>query len=78
MLMELLIAASAILSFAAIRMKNLFYAVITLAVVDVLIAGVFYMMAAPDIAITQAAVASGLATFVFMLALGKTEKVEEQ
>lgn len=77
MLMELLIAASAILSFAAIRMKNLFYAVITLAVVDVLIAGIFYMMAAPDIAITQAAVASGLSTFVFMLALGKTGKVEE-
>ncbi len=78
MLMELLIVASAVLSFAAIRMKNLFYAVITLAVVDVLIAGVFYMMAAPDIAITQAAIASGLSTFVFMLALGKTEKVEEQ
>lgn len=77
MLLELLIAISAALSFACIRMKNLYYAVITLAVVDVLIAAVFYMMSAPDIAITQAAVASGLSTFVFLLALGKTSKTED-
>lgn len=78
MLMELFIAASVVLAAASIRMKNLFYAVITLAVVDVLLAAVFYMMAAPDIAITQAAVASGLGTFVFLLALGKTSKTEEE
>ncbi len=78
MILHILIIILVLLSFAAIRMNNLFYAVITLGVVEVLLAASFYIMAAPDIAITQAAVSSGLATFIFLLALAKTRKVEEE
>jgi len=77
MILGLLIFVSVALSFVAVNMRNLFYAVILLGVVEVMLAAIFYLMAAPDIALTQAAVSSGLSTFIFLLALGKTRKTEE-
>lgn len=37
----------------------------------------FIMMAAPDVAMTEAAIGSGLTTFIFFFALRKVKKGEE-
>jgi uncharacterized MnhB-related membrane protein len=60
-----------------VRTKDLVYAVILLGGADVTLALGFYLLAAPDIAITQAAVVAGLSTFIFLIAIGKTRRMEE-
>ena len=64
-------------SIAAVAMKDLFHAVIVLAAADAMIALVFLMLRAPDIAITQIAVTGGLTTIIFLVAIGKTRRMEE-
>ncbi|MFH1433048.1 MAG: hydrogenase subunit MbhD domain-containing protein [archaeon] len=76
-LFEILLLASIIVSIIAIHMKDLLYAVIMLAIVDLSLAALFFMLAAPDIAITQIAVTAALATFIFMIAIHKTERKEQ-
>ncbi len=73
---KLLLMVSIITAIIAIRMKDLLYAVIVLAIVDLSLAALFFMLAAPDIAITQVAVCAALATFIFMITIHKTERRE--
>ena len=60
----------------AIEMKDLLWAVIVLGVGDMLIALLFLMMNAPDVAITQVAVIGGLSTLIFVVAIKKTTREE--
>jgi len=64
-------------SVAAVAMKDLFHAVIVMASADAVLALVFLMLRAPDIAITQIAVTGGLTTVIFLVAIGKTRRMEE-
>lgn len=77
MLLELLLVTLVILSIIVIELKDLLYAVIILAGANVIIAVLFYLMAAPDIAVTQAAVCAGLMTFLFVVTIHKTERLEK-
>lgn len=72
-----LLIITIVISVIAIRMKDLLYAVILLGIVDLALAAIFLMLAAPDIAITQAAVTAGLGTFIFMITIYKTERREK-
>lgn len=76
MILEISLLVLAALSVAAVKTRDLVYAVILLAGADILLALGFYMLAAPDIALTQAAVAAGLTTFIFLIAINKTRRME--
>jgi energy-converting hydrogenase B subunit D len=64
------------MSIVALELRDLLYAVIVLGAADLLAAIAFYMMAAPDIALTQAAVTGGLTVFIFLIVIGKTRRLE--
>jgi len=65
-----------VLSLIAIELKDLLYSVIVLAGASISLAVIFYMLQAPDIAITQAAVGVGVATVIFVIAISRTRRKE--
>jgi uncharacterized MnhB-related membrane protein len=65
-----------VLCIVAIELKNLLYAVITLAGAGIVLAVIFYMLKAPDIAITQAVVGAGVATVLYVIAISRTRREE--
>ncbi|MCK5063555.1 MAG: DUF4040 domain-containing protein [Candidatus Aenigmarchaeota archaeon] len=76
MLLEILLALSITLSFIAIEQKDLVHSVLVLAGLDLVVAVIFYLLKAPDIALTQADVCTGLMTFIFLITIHKTERFE--
>ena len=76
MILEIAALGIVVLSIALVEMKDLLHAAIILAAADMLLAGAFYLMGAPDIAITQAAVVAGLSTLIIVLAINKTHRKE--
>jgi len=60
----------------AIELKDLLYSVIVLTGASITLAVIFYMLQAPDIAITQAAVGAGLTTVLFVIAISRTRRKE--
>lgn len=76
MILEITVVGIVILSIILVEMKDLIHAIIVLAAADIVLAGAFYMMGAPDIAITQAAVVAGLSTLILVLAINKTHRKE--
>lgn len=65
-----------VLCIVAVELKNLLYAVITLAGAGIVLAVIFYMLKAPDIAITQAVVGAGVATILYVIAISRTRREE--
>ena len=65
-----------ILAVVIVELKNLLYAAIFLGGESVVLAVIFYMLKAPDIAITQAAVGAGISTMLFVFAISKTRREE--
>ena len=60
----------------AIELKDLLYSVIVLTGASITLAVIFYMLQAPDIAITQAAVGAGVTTVLFVIAISRTRRKE--
>jgi len=60
--------------FALIQRRRL-YAIIGMALFSLLLASVFFLEHAPDVAITEAAVGAALVTFVYVLAIRKTGRL---
>jgi len=60
----------------AIELKDLLYSIIILTGGSVTLAVIFYMLQAPDIAITQAAVGAGVSTVLFVIAISRTRRQE--
>jgi uncharacterized MnhB-related membrane protein len=65
-----------ILCVIAIELKDLLYSVIVLAGASMTLAVIFFMLHAPDIAITQAAVGAGIMTVLFIIAINRTRRGE--
>jgi len=61
----------------AISYKDLMNAVIITGVISLLSSLFFYFLQAPDVALTEAAIGGGLTTFIFVLTIRKTERVEK-
>ena len=61
----------------AVVLKDLLYAVIILAGASMALAVVFYMLQAPDIAITEAVINAGIATVLYVVAISRTKREEE-
>ena len=65
-----------VLNIIAIELKDLLYSVIVLGGSSITLAVVFFMLQAPDIAITQAAVGAGVSTVLFVIAISRTRREE--
>lgn len=61
----------------AISLKNLVAAVVSAGVISLLASILYLLLAAPDVAMTEAAIGSGLTTIVFLYALNKIKKSRE-
>jgi uncharacterized MnhB-related membrane protein len=71
-IMSLLLALSMIVvAIVAIRTKELSVAILSAGLVGLFASVLFVIMAAPDVAMTQAAIGSGLTTFLFFFVLGR-------
>ena len=77
MIFEVLLIFLTILTIVAVQLKDLLHAVIILAGAEAVLAVIFFLMAAPDIAITQAAICAGLSTTIYIVAIQKTNRHEE-
>lgn len=70
----LLIAA---LSVYSLLSKDLLHAVIALSGISLVSALIFYILQAPDVAITEAAVGAGVSTVIFVWAIKATQRRDE-
>jgi uncharacterized MnhB-related membrane protein len=63
----------------AIHLKNLIAAVIAAGLVSLFASVIYIVLAAPDVAMTEAAIGAGLSTVIFLFALRRTasEDTEE-
>ncbi|HED11749.1 MAG TPA: DUF4040 domain-containing protein [Caldithrix abyssi] len=72
-LLALVMLAAAL---AAIHMKNMISAILAAGVVSLFASVLYLLMAAPDVAMTEAAIGAGLSTVIFLLAFKKTRDEE--
>jgi len=76
----IVIVATIILIIAAIltiHYKDLVAAVVASSVVSLIASIYFYILQAPDVALTEAAIGVGLTTIIFMITIRKTRRMEE-
>jgi len=73
-MLEIFLIALVILSVAALEMRDLLSAVIVLAGFSLCLAVTFYWLQAPDVALAEAAVGTGVTTAFFVVAIYKTER----
>lgn len=76
MILEASLVILAVASVAVIALKDLLHAVVVMAGADAVLALIFFLLGAPDIAITQVAVTAGLTTVIFIIAIGRTKRME--
>jgi uncharacterized MnhB-related membrane protein len=70
--MSLLFATAMIgAAFVAITVKRISMAILAAGLVSLLASVMFLFLAAPDVAMTEAAIGSGLTTFLFFFVLGR-------
>ncbi len=62
----------------ALAAKDLLYGVIALSASSVFCAWLFYILHAPDVAITEAAVGAGVSTLIYVWVIKKTERRDSQ
>ena len=72
-LLVLLVCASILVSgILAVCLKNLLAAMVSSGLASLFAAVAFLLLAAPDVAMAEASIGSGLATFLFLYAIRKT------
>jgi len=73
----LLMSLLVVLAVAAVFMRDLLAATVVFMVYSLLMAIVFTQLKAPDVALTEAAVGAGVTTLLFVIAIAKTDRREE-
>ena len=71
MMMAVLCVAMVGAALVAIKGKSLPIAILAAGLVSLVASVVFLIMASPDVAMTEAAIGSGLTTFLFFFVLGR-------
>ena len=61
----------------AIRQKDLLLAVIGTSIVSLVLSVLFFILQAPDVALTEAAIGVALTTIIFIITIKKTTRYEE-
>ncbi len=64
-------------AYFAIKTHDLVSSVLASSVVSLMASILFLILHAPDVAMTEAAIGAGLSTFVFLIAIRKTERYEK-
>lgn len=78
LIMSLLLAAAMIgAAFVALKGKSLPVAILAAGAVSLFASVLFVMLAAPDVAMTEAAIGSGLTTFLFFFVLGRVRGAKD-
>jgi uncharacterized MnhB-related membrane protein len=67
----LLCLAMVVGAFVAIRARNLPISILAAGLVSLVASVLFLILASPDVAMTEAAIGSGLTTFLFFFVLGR-------
>ncbi len=62
----------------AVTFRDLLSSVIALAALSLILSFEFYLLQAPDVAIAEAGIAAALTTAIFVLAIKKTRRKEEE
>jgi len=62
----------------AAEARDLMNAVIALALLSLIASIMFYILQAPDVAMTEAAIGAGLSTAIFIFAIKKTGRYEDE
>ncbi len=62
----------------AVMQKDLLYAVIATGIISLILSVVFYMLQAPDVALTEAAIGVALTTIVFVITIRNTVRMEDE
>lgn len=75
MIVVLLSSLSFALAVFALTRRRLLWGVIGVGAHSLSLAGVYFLLAAPDVALTEAAIGFALVTFVYLLALRRTGKL---
>lgn len=73
-ILAVIIIVAAIFS---ITQKDLLLAVIGTSAISVILSVFYYLLQAPDVALTEAAIGVALSTIIFVIAIKKTERYEE-
>lgn len=77
LLLSMLVAAAMIgAALVVIRVKRISMAILAAGLVSLLASVLFLFLAAPDVAMTEAAIGSGLTTFLFFFVLGRVRAGE--
>ena len=69
--------AMVVTGIAAILQRSLLSAVVMVGFISLLVSYLFLRMDAPDVAMTEAAIAAGLTTVIFLIAIRRTEDKEQ-
>ncbi len=75
-LIILLGVGTIVAAIAAIRLKDLVSAVVAAGLVSLFASVIYLLLAAPDVAMTEAAIGAGLSTVIFLYAVKKTANTE--
>ncbi len=62
----------------AVMQKDLLYAVIATGIISLILSIVFYILQAPDVALTEAAIGVALTTIVFVITIRNTVRMEDE
>ena len=65
-------------SIYAIREKDLLYSVIATGIISLILSILFYLLQAPDVALTEAAIGVALTTIIFIITIRNTVRHEEE
>ena len=76
LLILLLGLAMIIAAFEALYLKNLISAIVAAGIVSLFASVIYLLLAAPDVAMTEAAIGAGLSTVIFIYAVKKTRDRE--
>ena len=74
----LIVIGIVVSAFFAMKFKNILSSVIALGITGAFMALEFIMLHAPDVAISEAAVGAVLSTAIFVIAVKKTTKKEDE
>ena len=72
-MIEILLTLLVVLGVMVFFVRNLFVAVILMAVFSLISSLLFFIMHAPDVALTEAAVGAGISTFLYIWIIYKTK-----
>jgi uncharacterized MnhB-related membrane protein len=62
----------------AVRQRDLLYAVIATGVISLALTGLFLVLQAPDVALTEAAIGVALTTIIFIITIRNTVRYEDE